>query len=115
MDGGKESLPNAPNLKRWNYDTSTNFSHDLKFNTMDPLQKPMRVNFDQMNYMMPQWEKVFYKTSKLNVKNKKINVVCSMCLILQNQCSYRQQSIMINSFNPNGCQILTKYQNQSLV
>lgn len=61
MDTGKESLPNVPNLKQWNYDTSTNIYHDLKFNTMDPLQKPTRMNFDQMNYMMPQWEKVLYK------------------------------------------------------
>lgn len=80
MDGGKESLPNVPNLKRWNYDTSTNISHDFKFDTMDPLQKPMRVNFDQMNYMMPQWEKVFYKTyPRFSVKNEKkmLFIVCA--------------------------------------
>lgn len=58
LDTGKYSIPNIPNLKQWNYDTSTNISQNYKLNTIDPIQRPMKVHFDKMNYIMPQFEKV---------------------------------------------------------
>lgn len=63
MDLIKESMPNVPNLKQWNYDTFTNINYGFKVNTADPMQKPTRMRLDQLNYIMPQWEKVYLKTS----------------------------------------------------
>lgn len=51
-------MPNDPKLKQWNYDTSTNISHSLKFNNVDPTQRPTRMHLKEMSYIMPQWEKV---------------------------------------------------------
>lgn len=65
MDAGKESMPNVPNLKWWNYDTTTKVNYNYKFDTSDPVQKPTRVNFDKTHYIMPQWEKVSRVKSKI--------------------------------------------------
>lgn len=54
-------MPNVPNLKQWNYDTFTNMNYGFKVNTVDPMQRPTRMHLDQLNYMMPQWEKVYLK------------------------------------------------------
>jgi len=51
-------MPNIPELKQWNYDTSTKVHHDFKINTMDPIQRSMKLNVDQTHYIMPQMEKV---------------------------------------------------------
>ncbi|XP_050435787.1 uncharacterized protein LOC126842716 isoform X2 [Adelges cooleyi] len=64
LDPNKESLPNTPNLKHWNYDTSTNVNYTYKSDTMDPIQRPTRVNFNKQDYMMPQWEKLWSEPSK---------------------------------------------------
>lgn len=58
MDIGKESMTNNPNLKYWNYDTSTSIDYNFKFDTTDPMHKPVKVNFDKTNYMTTQFEKV---------------------------------------------------------
>lgn len=53
-------MPNNPNLKQWSYETTTNNSYDIKFDTVDPIQKAARVHCnDQIQYLMPQWEKVY--------------------------------------------------------
>jgi len=51
-------MPNIPELRQWNYDTSTNVHHDFKINTMDPMQRSTKLNVDQTHYIMPQLEKV---------------------------------------------------------
>lgn len=58
MDIGKESTPNVPDLKRWNYDTTTSINYNFKFDTTDPMHKTTKVNFDKTNYMASQFEKV---------------------------------------------------------
>lgn len=60
LDPGIESKPNIPELKQWNYDTSTNIHHDYKINAMDPIQKSTKLNVDQIQYIMPHFEKVQY-------------------------------------------------------
>lgn len=53
-------MPNIPNLKQWNYDTTAKLNYDFKIDTMDPTQRSTRLNVDEADYMMPQWEKVCY-------------------------------------------------------
>lgn len=53
-------MPNNPNLKQWNYDTSTKINYGFKIDTMDPMQRSTRLNIDKMDYMIPHWEKVRY-------------------------------------------------------
>lgn len=66
MDYWKESMPNIPDLKLWNYDTSANIYHDFKYNGMDPMERPTKIHFDKMNYIMPQFEKVCCTLIKKN-------------------------------------------------
>lgn len=66
-------MPNNPNLKQWNYDTSTNIFHDFKYDGMDPLERPTIIHFNKINYMTPQFEKVcciLIKQSFTYCKNK---------------------------------------------
>lgn len=58
LDTGIGSMPNIPELKQWNYDTSTSIQHDFKINTMDPMHRSMKLNVEQIHYIMPQLEKV---------------------------------------------------------
>jgi len=60
LDTGKASMPNAPNLKQWNYDTTTNTEYGFKYYKFDPMQRSTRVHFNQLNYIIPQWEKVSF-------------------------------------------------------
>ncbi|VVC37524.1 Hypothetical protein CINCED_3A005044 [Cinara cedri] len=58
LDTQKKSIPNNPNLKQWNYETTTNINHDFKLNTMDTMQKsPISDRNDRIRYLMPHWEK----------------------------------------------------------
>ncbi|XP_060843415.1 uncharacterized protein LOC132923440 isoform X2 [Rhopalosiphum padi] len=65
LDPGIESKPNIPELKQWNYDTSTNVHHGFKINAMDPIQKSTKLNVNQTLYMMPQFEKYLSNPPKL--------------------------------------------------
>ncbi|KAL5240651.1 hypothetical protein ACI65C_008061 [Semiaphis heraclei] len=58
------SMPNIPELKQWNYDTSTNVHHGFKINTMDPIQTSTKLYVDQIHYIMPQLEKYWSNPSK---------------------------------------------------
>jgi len=58
-------MPNIPELKQWNYDTSTKVHHGFKINTMDPMQSSTKLHVDQIHYIMPQLEKVQIKIHKL--------------------------------------------------
>ncbi|XP_050536524.1 uncharacterized protein LOC126902887 isoform X5 [Daktulosphaira vitifoliae] len=60
----KELLPNSPKLKHWNYDTSTKVNFTYKSDTMDPIQKPMKVTLNKQEYMMPQCEKLWSEPLK---------------------------------------------------
>ncbi|CAI6366933.1 unnamed protein product [Macrosiphum euphorbiae] len=64
LDTGIGSMPNIPELKQWNYDTSTKVHHDFKINTMDPIQRSMKLNVDQTHYIMPQMEKYWSNPPK---------------------------------------------------
>jgi len=65
LDTGIGLMPNIPELKQWNYDTSTKVHHGFKINTMDPMQKSTKLHVDQMHYIMPQLEKVGTKIHQL--------------------------------------------------
>ncbi|XP_022178187.1 uncharacterized protein LOC111039158 isoform X2 [Myzus persicae] len=57
-------MPNIPELKQWNYDTSTSIQHDFKINTMDPMHRSMKLNVEQIHYIMPQLEKYWSNPPK---------------------------------------------------
>lgn len=60
LDTQKGLMPNNPNLKQWNYETTTNISYDFKFDTKDPMQKAARIHCDEVQYLTPHWEKVYF-------------------------------------------------------
>ncbi|XP_060865055.1 uncharacterized protein LOC132941144 [Metopolophium dirhodum] len=64
LDTGIGSMPNIPELRLWNYDTSTNVYHDFKINNMDPMQRSTKLNVDQTHYIMPQLEKYWSNPPK---------------------------------------------------
>ncbi|XP_025196179.1 uncharacterized protein LOC112595256, partial [Melanaphis sacchari] len=64
LDPGIESKSNIPELKQWNYDTSTNIHHGFKINAIDPIQKSTKLNIDQIQYMMSHLEKYQSNPSK---------------------------------------------------
>ncbi|XP_015370180.1 PREDICTED: uncharacterized protein LOC107166148 [Diuraphis noxia] len=64
LDAGFGSMPNNPELKQWNYDTSTKVHYGFKINTMDPMHRSMKLYADQIHYIMPQLEKYWSNPPK---------------------------------------------------